>query len=65
VSFAVIVLLSFVVQRQRIDGNNQAEKTRLFTVDELRTFTKDELYLAVLGKKKEMFTFYNMYKYSY
>jgi hypothetical protein len=50
VSFALIVLISFVVQRQFINKTNQIQKERLFTADELQTYTKDELYLAVLGK---------------
>jgi len=48
-SFALIFLISFVVQRQLIDKNNQIQKERLFTVDELQAYTKDELYLAILG----------------
>ena len=32
--------------------NNQIQKERLFTADELQSYTKDELYLAILGTKK-------------
>jgi len=52
VSFALIFLISFVVQRQLIGKSNQIPKERLFTADELQSYTKDELYLAILGKKK-------------
>jgi len=49
VSFGLIILISFIVQRQLIDKNSQIQKERLFTADELRSYTKDELYLAILG----------------
>ncbi len=51
-SFALIFLISFVVQRQLIGKPNQIQKERLFTADELQSYTKDELYLAILGNKK-------------
>jgi hypothetical protein len=51
VSFVLIVFISFIIQRrQHIDKTNQLEKERLFTADELQTYTNDELYLAILGK---------------
>ncbi len=50
-SFTVIILISFVVQRQFIDKNEQIQNERLFTAEELQSYTKDELYLAILGKK--------------
>ncbi len=48
-SCALIILISFVVQHQLINKNNQIQKERLFTADELQSYTKDELYLAILG----------------
>ncbi|CAF0779119.1 unnamed protein product [Adineta ricciae] len=50
-SCLIIVVISFAIQRQTIDKTNKTatEKERLFTSDELRTYTKDELYLAILG----------------
>lgn len=39
------------MQRQSPEKINPIQKERLFTADELQTYTKDELYLAVLGKK--------------
>ncbi|CAF3335137.1 unnamed protein product [Rotaria sp. Silwood1] len=49
-SFIFVIIISFVVQRQRIDEENPIKKERLFTVDELQSYTKDELYLAILGR---------------
>jgi len=55
VSFALIILISYVVQRQLIDKSNQIQKERLFTADELQSYTKDELYLAILGLKTKYY----------
>ncbi|CAF3819952.1 unnamed protein product [Rotaria sordida] len=49
VSFIVILLISFIIQRQTVDKKNSIKKERLFTPDELQSYTKDELYLAILG----------------
>ncbi|CAF3357796.1 unnamed protein product [Rotaria socialis] len=51
-SFVLIIIISFIGQRQiNNDNNNNSniKSERLFTLDELQTFTKDELYLAILG----------------
>lgn len=65
-SFALIFSISFVIQRQLTETNKSIEKQRLFTAEELQLYTKDELYLAILGRrkknsfsknKKEMFIF--------
>ena len=50
-SFGLILLIAFVAQRRLNDKNNQIQKERLFTADELQKYTKDELYLAILGKQ--------------
>jgi hypothetical protein len=44
------LFISFVIQRQRTDEKNPIEKERLFTPEQLQLYTKDELYLAILGK---------------
>ncbi|UJR26163.1 hypothetical protein I4U23_007507 [Adineta vaga] len=51
VSCILILVISFFLQRQSVDKNNQIDtkKERLFTHDELGTYTKDQLYLAILG----------------
>ncbi|CAM4796004.1 unnamed protein product [Rotaria magnacalcarata] len=54
VSFVLIIIISFIVQRQinndnNNNNNNNINSERLFSLDELQTFTKDELYLAILG----------------
>jgi len=52
VSFALIFSISFVIQRQLTETNKSIEKQRLFTAEELQLYTKDELYLAILGRRK-------------
>jgi hypothetical protein len=51
------LFISFVIQRQRTDEKNPIEKERLFTPEQLQLYTKDELYLAILGKNK----YYDLY----
>lgn len=49
-SFGLILLMSFVIQRQLTNQTDKSVATeRLFTANELQSFTKDELYLAILG----------------
>ncbi|CAF4145539.1 unnamed protein product [Rotaria sp. Silwood2] len=50
VSFVFILIISFIVQRLKIDQKSSIQKERLFTPDELQSYTKDELYLAILGR---------------
>jgi len=54
VSFALIFSISFVIQRQLTETNKSIEKQRLFTAEELQLYTKDELYLAILGRRKKI-----------
>jgi len=44
------LFISFVIQRQLTDEKNPIKKERLFTPEQLQLYTKDELYLAILGK---------------
>lgn len=50
VSFVLIVIIAFIAQRRVVNEDNQIKTERLFTIDELQSYTKDELYLAILGK---------------
>jgi hypothetical protein len=52
VSFALIFLISVVIQRQLPNKANFIQGQRLFTAEELQLYTKDELYLAILGKRQ-------------
>ncbi len=56
-SFALIFSISFVIQRQLTETNKSIEKQRLFTAEELQLYTKDELYLAILGRRRKKIRF--------
>ncbi|CAF3770421.1 unnamed protein product [Adineta steineri] len=49
ISCALILVISYVTQQQITDKKIPIQKERLFTSDELQSYTKDELYLAILG----------------
>ena len=49
-SIALVILISYVIQRRSIEEQKSTINERLFTADELQSYTKDELYLAILGK---------------
>jgi len=47
-----ILLAAFAIQYKLLDknNNNSVSAERLFTANELQSFTQDELYLAILGR---------------
>lgn len=53
VSFVLMFVISFVIQQQFTGKTTSKSTERLFTADELQSYTKDELYLALLGRRNQ------------
>lgn len=49
-SIALVILISYVIRQRSIEEKKPIINERLFTTDELQSYTKDELYLAILGR---------------
>ena len=48
-SIALVILISYVLRQRSIEEKKSIITERLFTANELQSYTKDELYLAILG----------------